>query len=165
MTTDIYCIDASSLINLKQYYKRKVFSGLWDKIEEMVHTGRLIAPDEVRREIAKDDLLGPWAKKNKKMFRNPDQELMDTTKDVIKDFTNLAEPGKFGPAADPFIVALALLEERRGFRSLLQERSSCLVVTEERRTHGIPVACTHYDIECVTLVDLFDREGWEFVGR
>jgi len=91
MTTDIYCIDASSLINLNQYYKRKVFSGLWDEIEEMVHTGRLIAPDEVRREIDKDDLLGPWAKKNKKLFRKPDQEQMDTAKDVIKHYPSLCE--------------------------------------------------------------------------
>ena len=66
MADDTYCIDASSLINLKQYYRRKVFSGVWDKIEEMVRAGRLIAPDEVRREIEKDDLLGPWAKKKQK---------------------------------------------------------------------------------------------------
>ena len=165
MANETYCIDASSLINLKQYYRRKVFSGLWDKIEDMVRTGRLIAPDEVRREIEKDDLLGPWAKKNKKMFRNPDQEQMNTAKDVIKHFPNLAKPGKFGPAADPFVVALANLEERRRSGSLLQEKSECVVVTNERRTHGIPVACKHYNIECVTLVDLFDREGWEFVGR
>ena len=162
MADDTYCIDASSLINLKQYYRRKVFSGVWDKIEEMVRAGRLIAPDEVRREIEKDDLLGPWAKKNKKMFRKPDQEQMDTAMDVIKHFPNLAKPGKFGPAADPFVVALARLEDRRGSSLLLQQESRCVVVTDERRTHGIPVACKHYNLTCVTLVDLFDRESWQF---
>ena len=163
MTDDTYCIDASSLINLKQYYRRKVFSGVWDKIEEMVRAGRLIAPDEVRRvEIEKDDVLGPWAKKNKKMFRKLDQEQMDAAKDVTTRFPNLAKPGKFGPAADPFVVALAQLEDRRGSSSLLHRESRCVVVSEERPTHGIPVACKHYNLTCVTLVDLFDREGWKF---
>jgi len=163
MADDTYCIDASSLINLKQYYRRKVFSGVWDKIEEMVRADRLIAPDEVRREIEKDDVLGPWAKKNKKMFRKLDQEQTDTAKDVITLFPNLAKPGKFGPAADPFVVALARLEDRRASSSLLQQESRCVVVTDERRTHGIPVACKHYNLTCVSLVDLFDREGWKFL--
>ena len=163
MADDTYCIDASSLINLKQYYRRKVFSGVWDKIEEMVRADRLIAPDEVRREIEKDDVLGPWAKKNKKMFRKLDQEQTDTAKDVITLFPNLAKPGKFGPAADPFVVTLARLEVRRASSSLLQQESRCVVVTDERHTHRIPVACKHYNLSCVSLVDLFDREGWKFL--
>ena len=125
----------------------------------------MIAPDEVRREVEKDDLLGLWAKKNKKMFRKVDQEQIDTARDVTARFPNLAKPGKFGPAADPFVVALAHLEDRRRSRSLLQQESRCVVVTDERRPHGIPVACKPYNLTCVTLVDLFDREGWEFVGR
>ena len=120
MADDTYCIDASSLINLRQYYRRNVFSGVWDKIEELAKEGRLIAPDEVHREIEKDDVLGPWSKKNKTMFRKIDQEQVNAAKEVATQFPNLAKPGRSGSAADPFVVALAHLEERRGTRSLLQ---------------------------------------------
>ena len=162
MAADTYCIDASSLIKLKQDYRRSVFSGVWDKIEELAQEGRMIAPDEVRREIEKDDLLGPWAKKNKNMFRKLDQAQLDTAKEVATHFPNLAKPGKFGPAADPFVVALAHLEDQRASSPLLQQRSRCMVVTEERGADRIPGACKRYNLGCMALVDLFDREGWKF---
>ena len=122
----------------------------------------MIAPDEVRREIERDDLLGPWAKKNKDMFRKLDQAQLDTAKDVTTHFPSLAKPGKFGPAADPFVVALAHLEDQRTRSSLLQQGSRCVVVTEERGADRIPGACNGYNLACVALVDLFDREGWKF---
>jgi hypothetical protein len=51
MAADTYCIDASSLIKLKQDYRRNVFSGVWDKIEELAQADRLIAPDEEKHSI------------------------------------------------------------------------------------------------------------------
>jgi len=62
MTADICCIDASSLIKLRQDFPRQVFPSVWERVEEMVRAGRLIAPDEVLQEIKNDDVLGPWAK-------------------------------------------------------------------------------------------------------
>jgi hypothetical protein len=162
MAADIYCIDASSLIKLKQDFPRQVFSTLWEKVEELVASGRLIAPDEVFREIEKDDMLGPWAKQNKNMFRKLDQDQLDAAKDVTSRFRNIAKPGRFGPAADPFVVALAHLESRRLRSSLLESQSECVVVSEERGPGKIPGACAHYDLTCVALVDLFQREGWKF---
>ncbi len=161
MADDLYCIDASSLIELKQAYPRKVFPGVWEKIEDLVRTHRLIAPDEVSKEIEKDDILGPWAKQNKKMFRKANQEQMDAAKDVTSRFQRLAKAGKFGPAADPFVVALARLENQKLLGSLLEAQSGCVVVTEERPS-GIPAACAHYKLTCVALLDLFHREGWTF---
>jgi hypothetical protein len=163
MAADIYCIDASSLIDLKHFYRREVFSALWEKVEELVSAGRLTAPDEVFQEIKDDDILGPWAKTHKKMFRKLDQEQMDAAKEVASRFPRLAKPGRFGPAADPFVVALAQLENRRLSGSLLAFGSICVVVTNERRDPGkIPAACAHYKLTCMALVDLFQREGWKF---
>jgi len=161
MAADLYCIDASSLIRLKQDYSRKVFPGPWDKIEELIPGGRLIAPDEVFREVEKDDVLGPWAKQHKKMFMRPDQEQIDAAKDVTGRFPSLAKPGKFGPAADPFVVGLAHLQSQKLSASLLEAELKCVVVTEERPA-GIPGACKHYKLTCVSLLGLFEREGSEF---
>jgi hypothetical protein len=162
MAADLYCIDASSLIRLKQDFPRKVFPTVWERMEELIRAGRLIAPDEVFREVEKDDVLGPWAKRNKKMFRRPDQEQIDAAKDVTSRLPSLAKPGKFGPAADPFVVGLAHLENQRLSGSLLEPEARCVVVTEERGPARMPGACAHYKLTCVTLVEVFEREGWEF---
>ncbi len=96
------------------------------------------------------------------MFRKPDQEQIDAARDVISRFPNLAKPGKFGPAADPFVVGLAHLENQKLSGSLLEPEAKCFVATEERGPARIPGACAHYKLTCVALVEVFEREGWVF---
>ncbi len=157
-----YCIDASSLIKLKQDFPPSVFPAVWEKVEELVGSGRLIAPDEVAKEIENDDALDPWAKRHKKMFRRLDQQQINLVKEIEERFPKLAKPGKFGPAADAFVVALARLENRPP-ADLFGSTPECVVVTEERGgPERIPGACSHYRIACVSLVELFQREGWVF---
>jgi hypothetical protein len=162
MGDDVYCADASSLIKLKQEFRRSVFPTLWERVEKLVQDGRLIAANEVLEEIKKDDVLGPWAKKNKKLFRKLDQKQVELAREVATRFPELAKPGRFGPAADPFVVALARAEGQDLSASLLPSASPCMVVTEERGPNKIPGACKHYGVICLTLIDLFEREGWKF---
>jgi hypothetical protein len=42
MAAEIYCIDASSLIKLKQDFPRAVFPAVWERVEQLVAAGRLI---------------------------------------------------------------------------------------------------------------------------
>lgn len=53
----VYCIDTSSLINLKPF-RKDVFPTIWSKLESMIKNGELIAPLEVygEIEIGKDDI-------------------------------------------------------------------------------------------------------------
>jgi hypothetical protein len=162
MADDVYCIDASSLIKLKQDFRRNVFPTLWDKVEKLIQQGRLIAANEVLEEIKRDDALGPWARKNKRMFKKLDQEQIELAGEVACKFPELAKPGRFGPAADPFVVALARVQVQSTSSSLLPPDSECVVVTEERGPNKIPSACKHYSVTCVSLVDLFERESWTF---
>jgi|DewCreStandDraft_5_1066085.scaffolds.fasta_scaffold00555_50 hypothetical protein len=162
MADDVYCIDASSLIKLRQDFRRSVFPTLWDKVEKLIQGGRLVAANEVLEEIKKDDVLGPWAKKNKKMFRKLDQKQVELAAEVAGKFRELAKPGRFGPAADTFVVALGSAQDQALSGSLLSSPSRCLVVTEERGPNKIPGACKHYGVICVSLVDVFEREGWKF---
>jgi hypothetical protein len=159
MADNLYCIDASSLIRLKQDFPRKVFPTVWERVEELIRARRLIAPDEVFREVENDDVVGPWAKQNRKTFRKPSQEQIDAAKGVVSSFPNLAKPGRLGPAADPFVVGLARLEAETLSRSLLESRVKCIVVTEDR---GLRHACAALGLACVSLVEVFEREGWVF---
>jgi hypothetical protein len=162
MGDDVYCADASSLIKLKQDFRGSVFPTLWERVEKLIQDGKLIAANEVLEEIKKDDVLGPWAKKNKKMFRKLDQKQVELATEVATQFSELAKPGRFGPAADPFVVALARAECQASSGSLLATASQCVVVTEERGPNKIPGACKHYGVKCLTLIDLFEHEGWKF---
>lgn len=162
MADDLYCADASSLLKLKQDFRRSVFPTLWERVEKLIRDGRLIAANEVLEEIKKDDVIGPWAKKHKKMFRKLDQKQIELAREVATRFQELAKPGRFGPAADPFVVALARAEGQASSSSLLPTTSQCVVVAEERGPNKIPGACKHYSVECLTLLDVFEREGWKF---
>jgi hypothetical protein len=55
-----YCIDASSLLKLKEDFPRKVFPALWDRMEQLIKDGRLFAPEEVFKEIEFDDEISAW---------------------------------------------------------------------------------------------------------
>jgi hypothetical protein len=162
MGDDVYCTDASSLLKLKQDFRRSVFPTLWGKVEKLIQDGRLIAANEVLEEIKKDDVIGPWAKKHKKMFRGLEQKQVELATEVAARFPELAKAGKFGPAADPFVVALARAEGQASSGSLLSPPSQCVVVTEERGPNKIPGACKYYGVKCLTLIELFEQEGWQF---
>ena len=68
---DIYCVDTSSFIEMKESYPNDIFPNLWENIEKLCKNGRLIDPDEVKKEIEKgDDDLKKWIKRKniKKIF-------------------------------------------------------------------------------------------------
>jgi hypothetical protein len=164
MAAETYCIDASSLIKLKQDYPKKSFPGVWVKMSQLADSGRLISPIEVYKEIRRDDELLPWAKEFKKVFKRLDSEQIELVREIERRFPQLAKPGKFTAAADPFVVALAQLENRKATASLLKVQHSCCVVTEEGAgKQNIPAACAYYKVGCVTLVGLVAREEWVFV--
>ena len=46
-----YCIDASSLLKMKEDFPRKVFPALWDRMEKLIKDGRLFAPEGDRLQL------------------------------------------------------------------------------------------------------------------
>jgi len=158
-----YCADASSLLKLKQDFPRPSFPTLWDRIEQLVTDGRLFAPEEVFKEIENDDILASWAKQRKRMFREISEEIWEVARAVTKQFPGLAKPGKFGAAADPFVVALARCVNVSQASSLFEDKMECIVVSEEGGgAQQIPAACSAFDVSCVNLVGLIQRERWKF---
>jgi len=68
---NIYIIDTSSLIEMKNKYPKEVFPTLWKNITELISKNRLISPMEVRKELKKGkDELSKWIKQKeiKNMF-------------------------------------------------------------------------------------------------
>ncbi len=164
MDEDVYCIDSSSLMELQRRYPRRRFPGVWQKLEGLIRAVRLIAPREVLKEILQgDDELARWAKRHRGMFKPVDAEQARAVAEVLAHCDSLIDPLSERPQADPFVIALARTGgDPGGGRSLFRPRH--IAVTEEGRNHPrkIPQVCAHFGIECIRLLDLFDREGWKF---
>lgn len=161
MSDHLHCIDTSSLIELKRY-PRDLFGPLWIFLEELIAFDRLIAPNEVLRELEKgDDEIYKWALTQRKAFVDLTPELGDVLTEILKDIPELGKSiaMKPGPYADPLLVALALLRIRSG-------SSKCAIVTQEKGggtgSVKIPNLCSRYGITAVSLLDMVRLEGLKF---
>jgi hypothetical protein len=155
--SDVYCIDTSALVDLKNLYPRHLFPGLWLKLEELIAEDRLIAPDEVLRELQQiDDDLYNWAHQHRRMFQSPNEALVSLVQGLVHQYPRLTkERGRLD--ADPWVVAVAI------HSTTLDQR--CVVISHERYKGGlkrIPEICEQEGLDCVRLTDLFGREGWQW---
>ena len=152
----VYCVDTSSFVDLPRHYPQAVFPAVWTSLEQLVAAGRLIAPKEVLRELAKkDDVVHNWAKANGHMFVNLDGPQQTVLLQIMADFPTWVDSAASTPVADPFVIALA--------RSGGAQR--CVVSHELPGGPGavkIPNVCQRYSVEHLRLVDVFVREGWTF---
>ena len=151
----VYCIDTSALMaGYKRLYPRHVFAGLWNRMGELIQQGRLIAPEEVFKELeGQDDDLTAWIKKNRSMFVAPDYYQTGVISQIAVDFPPLVRTGVSANRADPWVVAVA---KTRG----------CIVVSEEKRgsieNPKIPQICRRYRVTHVPFLHIAMAEGWVF---
>jgi hypothetical protein len=168
----VYCVDTSSLVNVQRTYSLAIFPGVSEALGELVSTGRLVAPREVFNELKRggDDEIFQWAKDNKLMFRDPDAAQIQVARQIVNDpkFQGLFDVDSETPDADPYVIALASVEQGRG--SLIQQQ--WVVVADESRAQPgkkpkIPDVCSdpRYQLECIKTLDMFRWEGWQFVKR
>ena len=151
-----YCIDTSAILDgWVRYYPRDVFPTLWDKLEDMIAGGRLIAPDEVLKELSKnDDDLHAWARLQDGLFCPLEDDIQIATAEILGAFPKLVNNERNRSIADPFVIAVAKV---RGLS----------VVTGEKRKGNparpkIPDVCDAYGIKSLTLLELMKSEGWKF---
>lgn len=151
-----YCIDTNALIDLwRRFYPPDIFTSLWKKIENLISQGELIAPREVFSELEKqDDELFKWVKKHKKMFKDLDNEQMNLMREIERHFPNLIDARKETPDADPFVIALAI---SKGWTVITSEKSA-----SPGGPPKIPDVCENYNVKCISLIEFFREQKWEF---
>ncbi|MBA3044861.1 MAG: DUF4411 family protein [Candidatus Thermoplasmatota archaeon] len=88
MTSRIYIIDTSSLIELNKHNPMDVYKTPWQKMDSLVKNGKLFAPREVLDEIIRfDDTLAGWAKKHPSMFIDPTKEQIEIVREPVHELT------------------------------------------------------------------------------
>ena len=156
-TRIIYCADSSTFIDLnRRGHPIDTFPTLWGNIDMLIDNGRIIAPKESLRELAVgDDQLFRWAKARKKLFIAPDEAHQDALRQIMSKFPNCIKTGTTGVFADPWVVALAVVNE-------------CTVLTYEKsepnnpNSNKIPDICNAFGVKCMHPFDMMRVEGWKF---
>jgi len=160
----IYIIDSCSLIDLMRMNPMDIYEGVWNRIEDHAQRGLIVSHEEVMRELAgKDDDLTAWTKRNRKMFKRLTPSQAAKVIEIQKAHPTLVDSEKETPDADPFLIALALEGDTQ--RTIIPTERKRIVVTEEKAKRGkvnIPSVCQAYGIECISILEMFRREGWKF---
>jgi len=150
----MYCIDTSSLINLK-LYRRDVFPTIWNKLEDMIKDGELISPLEVygetQRYYMKDEIYY-WCTKNKKMFKDIDEFQGRKLKDIEEQYDKKYWENEMNKPkwADPWVIALSICEE------------AIIVADEKNKPNRIPYISATFGKEYLTLLDFFKKIGIKY---
>ena len=154
-----YVFDNSPLSALFRNYYRKSFPSLWRRFDQLVKDRRLVSTREVFREIEDGPIesLLEWAKKNRELFATPTaQEGAFVAKIyAVPRFQQNIEQKKLlrgGKVADPFVIARAACEKRT------------VVTIEVMKPNAvkIPNICAHFGVECLSLPEFMEAEGWTF---
>ena len=151
----LYSFDTSVIISGRRDLLRPTtFQTLWTNIETMVASGAIRAIDEVKHELAKkDDDASQWAKAQPGFFLPIQQDVQQAVLDILRAHPKLMGKGNRRNAADPFVIALAMVHNGT-------------VVTQERgvslsKPH-IPDVCNALQVPCLSLVDFVQEQGWIF---
>jgi Domain of unknown function (DUF4411) len=108
----VYCIDTSALIAAwQERYPIENFPSFWSRVDGLIIDGRLIAPMEVLRETGRrSDELHTWLSGRKQMFRELEAAIQVEAAKVLAQFPRLVGERKLRTSADPFVIALARVE-------------------------------------------------------
>src|SRR5947208_17061116 len=102
-----FCVDSSGWLDgWTRSYPPDVFRSLWDRIEELVDAGEIIASEEVYVELAKkDDDLHDWIQARKSMLVPPDEAIQERVAEILGKYPRLADTLKGRSQAHPFVIA------------------------------------------------------------
>jgi len=151
-----YSIDTSAILDCWiRYYPPDVFPQVWEKLDDLINAGILIATEQVLIELGKkDDEVYQWAQKREHMFIPINEDIQPIVSFILQNHPKLIDERKDRTGADPFVIALAQLEK-------------CTVLTCEKPTNKlnrpkIPDVCNALKIPWVNMLQLFREQGWKF---
>jgi hypothetical protein len=149
MSTD-YTIDASAFIHgWRRDYPPDVFPSVWDKLDTLAVSGRLISCEEVLLELERGgDELYRWAVDRRKIFHQPNLEVQKVVKKIVSKWPEFVpDESHDGVWADPYVIALGFVHK-------------ATVITGENPVG--PNVCQHLGVSYNNLLGLLRLEDFSF---
>ncbi|MFH1004932.1 MAG: DUF4411 family protein [Bacteroidota bacterium] len=155
-----YSIDTSAILDAwVRHYPYDLFPSFWDKFSDLAATKKGIAIELIEHEISKkDDGCHKWFNENNlnDFFWKISDEVQNEVINILQNsnYQQLVEDRKGSYSADPFVIALAKVE-------------NLIVVTGEKASNNIakpkiPDVCNDLGIECINILELMRKEQWQF---
>jgi hypothetical protein len=155
----MYVFDNSPLSVLFRNYYRGRFPTLWDRFDGLIADSQIVSTREVSREAEDSAIesLRNWAAQQQTVFHMPTAAEGAFVADIyaVPHFQQNIEQKKLlkgGRNADPFVIAKAAID------------GGVVVTMEQFKENGakIPNICRHFGIDCLSLEEFMEREGWQF---
>lgn len=154
-----YIIDTSSFIVMGHFFPNR-FPSFWERFNQCVDEGEVLSVREVYHELD-NGLARPhlrlWLDEHRGLFLIPQSEETEFVREMFSTsrFQTLIRQKYLltsKPIADPFVIAAGRV------------KGACIVTEEAKNDTAIriPNICEHYRIECISLEELMEREGWAF---
>ena len=155
-----YVVDTNIFMDWQyRYYPTGVFASLLTKIDDLIATGRLIAPSLVHEEIdavGTNELIA-WANKRENVW-TPDDAALSEAIAIQGQFPGLLDPKSEYEEADAYVIGLA--QQRDGI--VVTSETSAAEKRKPKREFFIPDVCRELGIPCIHLLELMRREKWTF---
>jgi hypothetical protein len=148
-----YSLDTNSLLTAwNQTYRPASFPSFWERLDELLGSGRAFISSEVKTELArKDDGACEWAAARPHAIVELDTEQLVLARGLATEHPALAKQRMGRQIADGFVIALA------------QWKGLTVVTAENHRgPEKIPNICEAVNVNCIALADLIASEGWTF---
>lgn len=156
----IYSVDASALIHgWRRAYPPDVFPTVWERLDELSDSGRLLIIDEVYLELSKkDDELHDWCKaRQDAIVYEIDDGVQEKVGEIMAKYPKLVDTAKGKSGADPFVIALAMVDNP--YKTVVTQESG-----GGARKPQIPYVCVEEDVPCISLLELIRKERWVIGG-
>ena len=168
-----YSIDSSVFLDIwkgdRGLYPKDVHSGLWNHICKLVAEGRIIAHNEVYKELKKHDNneFQKWLAANKDKLVVNTAASNSAAKEIINGYYSTFKHGympsiKGGSAADPFVVGLAYSEECFVFSQEILIPDHQIAQAAEP---AIPNVCKEYNVRCFRINDFLRKENVKLAAQ
>jgi hypothetical protein len=151
-----YSIDTSALIHAwRRAYPPKNFISFWEKLDQYIADGIIVASIEVRAELKKkDDEIHTWCDECPPDFCiDLDDEQQEHLAYIMGTYPRLVDTVKGRSEGDPFVIALAR-SHSPNLGVISQEGNG------KKDSPKIPDVCRAEGITCLTLVEFIQAEDW-----
>ena len=150
--TPKYIIDTSAILSQKddEAHRRKIYKSQWNNIDKLIRDRVIVTCSEIADEV-EDEKLIQWMHENEMLSLPIDDTVQENVKQVVTTNKELVDFKSNKSSGDAFLIATAM-------------KYGLIVITEESKNSPkkIPYTCKMLGIDCVGILELCERENWEF---
>lgn len=164
---DLIAIDSSALIRIFRTYPKVLVDQLWVRFEDFFERGIFISHEYVYDELVtsskQEDDLSKRVRKYRSSFKGVTYQQAMIVQNIVKEFPGLVSYKREKNEADPWLIALAHLEQKDP--NLFNNDGKLYLLSEESslRANRIPAVCKKYGLEHRNLDEFIEMNEWDII--